>query len=330
VDAVSVNLVVAVLYAIAAVFCWTLPSNPPGDEQREPLSAAVSEAEHGTFGQFREGIDYIRGNRAISWSLVYLGIAASVVGVIGVLGPKFAQQTLGLAPKDLVVLVLPLGIGVVMGVLFLNNYGRYIPRRRAIEGGLIALGILLVLVTIAGPISRFLSGVAADAPLLDLSSVTSLVSVVVALALLAGVSYGFVAIGSQTQLQEDVPEEVRGRVFGVLNMLVSVASFLPIIIVGTISDFVGTTAVILLVALAILIAGIVSIVTRGPLRPGESMATAGDMVGGEAVDPIGVAVRTDRRPGPDGRVVRPDDRASPGDHLASPDDPPAPPPPSGG
>ena len=45
-----------------------------------------------------------------------------------------------------------------------------------------------------------------------------------------------VAIPSQTQLQEDLPEEVRGRVFGVLNMLVSVASFLPIIIVGPIAD----------------------------------------------------------------------------------------------
>ena len=45
----------------------------------------------------------------------------------------------------------------------------------------------------------------------------------------------FVAIPSQTQLQEDLPEEVRGRVFGVLNMLVSVASFLPILIVGPIA-----------------------------------------------------------------------------------------------
>ena len=46
-------------------------------------------------------------------------------------------------------------------------------------------------------------------------------------------AYAFVAIPSQTQLQEDIPEDVRGRVFGVLGMLVSVASFLPIILVYT-------------------------------------------------------------------------------------------------
>jgi MFS family permease len=116
------------------------------------------------------------------------------------------------------------------------------------------------------------------------------------MAFLAGIAYGIVAISSQTQLQEDLPEEVRGRVFGVLNMLVSVGSFLPIIIVGPISDLVGTTAVILTVAGGVFVSGVVSIVRRGPLRPAEERATAETMVPGTAVDPIGVALRT-----PEGR-----------------------------
>jgi hypothetical protein len=85
-------------------------------------------------------------------------------------------------------------------------------------------------------------------------------------------------------------------------MLVSVGSFLPIIIVGPISDLVGTTAVILIVAAGILVSGIVSIVRRGPLAPAETRATAGMMVPGTAVDPIGIAMRTDddrHRPVPD-------------------------------
>ena len=36
--------------------------------------------------------------------------------------------------------VLPLGIGIVMGVLLLNSYGKYFARRRAIEVGLVVLG----------------------------------------------------------------------------------------------------------------------------------------------------------------------------------------------
>jgi MFS family permease len=300
-----VLIVVAILYAVAALLCWTLPANPPALADGPARGGAVhdaGEAVQGTFAQLAEGMAYISAHRAISWSLIYLGIAASLVGVIGVLGPDFASDTLGLGAEDLFVVVLPLGIGIVMGVLLLNSYGRYIPRRRAIEGGLIALGILLGAMTVAGPLSRALQRV--DAPLVDLSAVTSLIAVVIAMAFVAGIAYGIVAISSQTQLQEDLPEEVRGRVFGVLNMLVSVGSFLPIIIVGPISDLLGTTTVILVVAAGIFLSGVASIVRRGPLAPAETRATAGMMVPGTAVDPIGIVMRTD------------DDL-----HLSPPDDP---------
>lgn len=293
-----VILVVAVLYGMSAIFCATLPANKPAPDEAamtDPVHQA-GEAVQGTFSQLSEGAAYIRSHRAISWSLIYLGIAASLVGVIGVLGPKFAQATLGLGTQDLILVVLPLGTGIVMGVLLLNAYGRYVPRRRAIEGGLIALGTLLALLTVAGPVSRALAGVTPGVS--DVGAVTTLIAVVIVMAFLAGIAYGIVAISSQTQLQEDLPEEVRGRVFGVLNMLVSVGSFLPIIIVGPISDLIGTTEVLLIVAGLIFLFGILSISRRGHLMPAEALATAGTMIPSHAVDPIGVVRRTDELDGP--------------------------------
>jgi MFS family permease len=298
-----VVIVVAILYGVAAAICATLPSNPPAARAAGSRLVNLGEAGHavgGTFQQLREGMAYIRDNHSIAWSLTYLGIAASLVGILGVLGPGFAQQTLGLAAKDLIVVVLPLGIGIVMGVLLLNSYGRLVPRRRAIEGGLIALGALLILLTVAGPVSRFLTGVGDRVPIVDLGSVTSLVAIVVAIAFSAGIAYGIVAISSQTQLQEDIAEEARGRVFGVLNMLISVASIVPIIIVGTIADAVGTTAVILTVAILVLLSGVVSILVRKP-STGDATTDVGH-VRGMPVDGIGVTLRrpTDDE-GPDDR-----------------------------
>jgi MFS family permease len=256
------------------------------------------------FVQLREGIGFIRANPTISWSLVYLGIAASLVGVLGTLGPDFAEESLGLQAKDLAVVVLPLGFGIVMGILLLGNFGRHLPRRRIIEGGLVALGIMLVLMTAAGPVSRFLQHAEAATGLVSLADFTSLLSIVVLVALLAGVAYAFVAIPAQTQLQEEIPEDVRGRVFGVLNMLVSVASLLPIIIVAPISDFVGTTNVIYGVALLISLSGVVSIVTRGPLRPDEARATATGPSTPAGLDPVAVAFASEVDHG-GRRAVRP-------------------------
>ena len=288
----AVILIVAALYFLAAVFCFTLPASPPPVAATPKGGAgAVGETQRAvndTLDQLKEGISFISGHHSVGWSLLYLGITASLIGVLGVLGPDFAREALGLAAKDLAVIVLPLGGGIVMGILLLNAYGKYLPRRRVIEGGLILLGLLVAALSVAGPISRLLQRAEAATSIVDLSALTSLLAIVVFIAFLAGIAYSAVAIPSQTQLQEDLPEEVRGRVFGVLNMLVSVSSFLPIIIVGPISDLIGTTAVILVVGVVIFISGIASVLFR-PEMPSTVGATADP----HAEDPIAAALGAD-------------------------------------
>ena len=257
-------LAVAALYFVAAVFCVTLPG--ANGKVREAIASkqAVIEAERAVssvFVQLREGLEYIRLNPSIAWSITYLGATASLIGVLGVLGPTFAQSTLGLAPSDFVVVVLPLGFGVVMGILALNNFGHLVERRRLIETGLVALGVLIALLSVVGSIPRIVAGLDAQTSL-SLSTVVTVLSVVIAIALLAGIAYALVAISAQTQLQEELPEDVRGRVYGVLFTLVSVASFVPVIAVGYITDAVGTTPVMLGVAVLIALIGVASIVNR--------------------------------------------------------------------
>jgi hypothetical protein len=256
-------LVVAGCYLVAMVLTISLPSAPPATGEH-PHGLAVKEASvavESTLGQLREGVAFIRGHRSITWSLVYLGITASLIGVLGVVGPSFATEALGLSAKDFVVIVLPLGVGVVTGILLLNTYGRVLSRRRTIESGLVLLGIFLAILSAAGPVTRFLQHVSTVSPI-DVSSLITLLSVVIVLAFLAGIAYASVAITAQTQLQEDLPEEVRGRVFGVLNMLISTASFLPIIIFGLIADLISTTAVVFVVGIAISASGILSAIAR--------------------------------------------------------------------
>lgn len=93
--------------------------------------------------------------------------------------------------------------------------GHLLPRRRLIEVGLVALGILLFLIAAAGPISRFLQNAERAAGLATaLADFTSLLAVVVFIALLAGIAYAFVAIQAQTQLQEDIRRTCAGASSG--------------------------------------------------------------------------------------------------------------------
>ena len=264
-------VVVAVLYLVSAALCWTLPAAPPSPAPAGHATLHEAEAAVGSvLGQFREGIAYIRANPAVAWALTYLGVAASIVGVLGALGPGFAVHVLNLTSKDFVVVVLPLGLGVVAGVLLVNAIRTVIPRRRTIEIGLVTLGVCLILITIANPISQLLLRLSAAQPVVDASALISVLSVVVAIAFVAGIAYATIAIPAQTELQDTIPEDVRGRVFGILNTLVSIASFLPIIIVGAVSDALGPAPVLLASAALVGLSGVGSIVIhRRRPRPPE-------------------------------------------------------------
>jgi MFS family permease len=263
-------LVVAVAYGLAGLFCSVLPPVPASSVGQASLASARS-AIAATLEQLREGLVYIRGHHNIFWSLTYLAMVSSLIGVLGVLGPDFAKSVLGLQEGDLVVVLLPLGAGLISGIIVLNLVGRFLPRRRLIEGGMIALAASLIILALAQDLNVLHPG----------DDITPLLLVVVVVAFVAGVCYAFVAVPAQTSLQEELPPDVRGRVFGVLNMLVSLASFVPIIVVGPLADIVSAAAVIVVAALIVGAVGILSILFARPGTTGSARP-----VSIEAVDPM--------------------------------------------
>jgi MFS family permease len=230
---------------------------------------------------------FIRANPSIFRSLSYLAITASLIGVLGALGPGFARTVLGLTDEGLAVVLLPLGAGLVIGILLLNAYGRHFARRRVIESGMIMLAVSLGLLALSGPISAFLKGTSGG---VGVAGLVSLLGIVVMLALIAGVAYALVAVPAQTQLQEELPAEIRGRVFGVLNMLVNIATFVPLMLGGLIADLVGTESVILAASVLVLLAGIRSVLVAPPLA-GAVFAPSRL----EPTDPVTVTTSPQRR-----------------------------------
>jgi MFS family permease len=71
------------------------------------------------------------------------------------------------------------------------------------------------------------------------------IGLVVVTAFVFGLAYAFISVPSMTLVQEELPDLIRGRVFGVLNVLVSVFSLVPILIVGPVADIWGVAPVFL-------------------------------------------------------------------------------------
>ena len=233
----TVYVVVAAMFALAALAIVPLAKVPP--EASSEVRVGAGRALRAVVDELREGIEFVRQHRHIAWSLAYLGIAASLIAVMGAIGPGFSTDILRLRPSDIFFVMGPAGLGAVTGILFLNAYGRHVPNRLLIDAGLVAMGITLVALALVKP-ATILLGPAVH-PIEQglpeaLAPIVSLIALVVLIAVTAGVEYAFVAIPAQTQLQQDLPVEVRGRIFGILNTLLSVASFLPVLVAPVAAD----------------------------------------------------------------------------------------------
>ncbi len=239
--------VVVAFYAVATIATVSLPSAPPIARRAGMAHRTVRES----IDQLREGLAAISSNREVSRPLVHLAASASLVGVIGVLGPNLASS-IGLDPKHLIVVVLPLGLGVVAGVFGLRQLGRGIMRRRAAEGGLIAFGLLALGLSIVGS-----EGTTTRLPVIP---------IVVALAFVAGSAYAATTVSAQTALFENMPAGARGRIFGVLASIVSAASLLPILVAGPLADAISGPAVIGITGATIMVVAGWSVTLFGPRR----------------------------------------------------------------
>ncbi|MGI8659176.1 MAG: MFS transporter [Candidatus Limnocylindria bacterium] len=286
----AVYVIVALMFALSAAAIIPLPSVKP-DRKASAVGDAAGRAVRELFGQLAEGIAFIREHRRIAWSLTYLGVAASLIGVLGAIGPGFATDILLLRAEDFFFIMGPAGLGAVVGILFLNSYGKGLPKRLVIDVGLVAMGLTLVALALVRPITSFFGP--AFSPLEEaipsIAPLVSLIAVVVVIAVFAGLEYAFVAIPSQTALQEELPADVRGRIFGILNTLLSVASFLPVIVAPASVDVIniafpgaGIPVVMAFLGLATLVAGVAS--WRRNARAGLHEHDQGHATPADAID----------------------------------------------
>jgi predicted MFS family arabinose efflux permease len=73
-----------------------------------------------------------------------------------------------------------------------------------------------------------------------------------------GVCAGLVGIPMQTTIQEQTPEEMRGKVFGLQNNLVNIALSLPLALAGVAEAFFGIEPVLLVLAGLVMTGGLLT------------------------------------------------------------------------
>lgn len=232
--------VITAMFAVAGLLCLTLP--PPESTTDQHLGVDVAgEAARRSRRDLSEAVSFLRSAPRIAWSLVYVAMTYTLIAIAGALAPGYVREVLLLPERSVVLLVAPAGIGVVVGLGALNAVVRRIGHSHVIGVGLaICAGALLVLAA-ARPVAGLFRRASAVGGFGE--GLPYFVGVVVVTAFVFGIAYALITVPSMTLVQEELPDLIRGRVFGVLNVLVSVFSLAPLVIVGPIADLWGVAPV---------------------------------------------------------------------------------------
>lgn len=243
-------LLLALSLLVGAVFIFfiSLPPTAKKALKQEPASDIVKE--------IKLVFAFIAGKPAIYHSLFFLAMTQILLLIIASIAPGYTAEILKISIKQFpIVFMIPAVLGVVVGAVLLSSIMHDISREKIINAGLFLSGIAILLMPYGSRIASrdFVQALNLYLPdLLHISGPDLLTS----FAFTLGIANAFVFVPSNTILQEVTSEELRGKIYGVLNSMIGLLSLIPLMIVGGLSDAFGVGKVLIGIGVGILLIGV--------------------------------------------------------------------------
>lgn len=225
-----------ILLLIAGLATLSLPPLKP----RNPSSAFLEKV----WAEFRDGLKYFIGQRALRFPLTALVLAQVINGMMITLAPALVDKVLGInLETGSFWAILPLGLGVITGALLLGFESRVVSRHGMIIVGFIGKGL----------------GLAALAAITWFSDRLLFYMVI---AFITGIFSAHIFSPGHSIMQSEAIESHRGRVYAALYVLLQAAATLPTFIAGILADSFNVQSVFLGMGSGLILSGICLIIFK--------------------------------------------------------------------
>lgn len=181
-----------------------------------------------------EGFAVLRQEPTVTRAMLQLVLLYSLLAALYVLAISLAAAVPGLGPTRFGLLLAMSGLGLATGALAVAQLGQGINRRQLAAAGLGTIGWSLLL----------------------LGQLRGSLPFTLLLCSVLGVGAAMLAIPAQTTIQEDTPEDLRGKVFGLQNNLINIALSLPLALAGAVVSRWGLLPVLWTLAALSIAAGL--------------------------------------------------------------------------
>src|SRR5256885_1642208 len=209
----------------------------------------------------KEGLDALRASRGLRLAFGQVSIAVLVLFNLYTLAPAYVSKVIGVSSQDTYVILGPATAGAILSAILLGQFLRELDKSRVLAGSLVANGVtLLALAAVPQAMTQF--------PDLQVHNrITG-----ATFSFLLGVEFGAILIPAITYLMESTSDEIRGRIFALLYMVINGVTAVPVLVAAALSDTIGTAHVIVGLG-GLLAAGCVAIIVAS--RPRRVVPRAG-------------------------------------------------------
>jgi MFS family permease len=212
-------------YAIAGLILLRLKTG------EKPIDK-TAEQPH-VFADIRDGIRYLGEQARVRAALIQLVILFSIFAALSVLVVRLAEVMPELRSSQFGFLLAAGGVGLAIGATALGSFGQRLSNQRLGTYGSIGMATGLVVLAIFH-LSLWIS----------LAALTTI-----------GIFAALIGIPMQTTIQQETPEAMRGKVFGLQNNAVNIALSLPLVLAGVAESLLGLKVVFLILAGFVLTGG---------------------------------------------------------------------------
>lgn len=214
-----------------------------------------------TFREAGKTFRFIKGKLSVTAAI---GLMAGVQGAIGVLAavmPSYLEKVLHIHATDASYFVmLPLGVGMVLGASLIGRLFDGRPRRTLVTPAIVFSGLLLMMMGLLPTLAQIFQS--AELPnyitrpryFFRAPSLSSLFGVI---AFIMGFCMVAIVIPCQTVIQENTNEQNRGKIFSVLYVLMTAFAAIPVLAAGILSDVFGTIPILIGLGMTVLLTGVI-------------------------------------------------------------------------
>ncbi len=208
-----------------------------------PFQRSPGAENTGYFGDLRAGLSYIRGNRSIRTLFIFFGFVMFLIAPIAFLSPLLVTRSFGPEVWKLTANEVTWFGGSILGGVVMTAWGGFKNRFRTLGLACVLWALLFIGLAVAKDFVVYL-----------------------VIMTFAGIPMPFWGASGITLLQELVPPEMQGRVFGAQQLITSTVMPVGMVVFGPIADVISIEALLAIASALMVLPGLWIFFSRQPVK----------------------------------------------------------------